>query len=63
VFFGKLFFAVAPFLNNSPTLADPTISGIMLTVRYVHNPRLAMANLYLLKNGLSQNPREIFVAQ
>jgi len=46
--FGKLFFAVALFLNNSLTLADPTISGIMSNVRYVHKTRLARANLYLI---------------
>ena len=28
VFFGNLFFAVAPFLNNSMLLAGPTLSGI-----------------------------------
>jgi hypothetical protein len=31
-FFGKLFFAVAPFLNNSLILADPTLSGNKLNL-------------------------------
>jgi hypothetical protein len=31
VFFGKLFFAVAPFQNNSLLLADPTLSGNIYT--------------------------------
>ena len=32
IVFGKLFFAVAPFLNNFQILVDPTISGIRSTV-------------------------------
>jgi hypothetical protein len=51
--FGKLFFAVTPFLNNSILLADTTLSGIRLAGGHVHTPRLAMANPYLLKRGPS----------
>jgi len=46
--FGKLFFAVAPFLNNSMEVVSPTLSEIMSNVRYVHKTRLARANLYLI---------------
>jgi len=32
ILFGKLFFAVAPFLNNSLLLVDPTLSGIKINL-------------------------------
>ena len=51
MFFGKLFFAVAPFLNNSLILADPALSGIGASLSSVHKSIVARANLYLLKRG------------
>jgi hypothetical protein len=49
IFFGKLFFAVAPFLYNSMLLADPILSGKTLTVRCIHKPMLARTNLARLE--------------
>ncbi len=46
---GKLFFAVAPFLNNSEKLGVSTLSGIVSTRMCAFQPRLGMANLYLIK--------------
>jgi hypothetical protein len=57
IVFGKLFFAVAPFLNNSQLLADPALSGIVLSCSFALMVEVAILyNLHLLfpphSNGL-----------
>jgi hypothetical protein len=39
-FFGKLFFSVAPFLNNSRRIDSSILSEIVSAGRYVYRPRL-----------------------
>jgi hypothetical protein len=45
VIFGKLFFAIAPFLNNSLILADIFFSGKNSTESYGCGLRIARTNL------------------
>jgi hypothetical protein len=45
MFFGKLFFAVAPFLNNLLLLADHTLSGIVSI--FNNQPILILANRHI----------------
>jgi len=44
-FFGKLQSAFAPFLNYSLVLADPILSGIILTLILAFKPKIAETNL------------------
>jgi hypothetical protein len=53
-FFGKFFFAVAPFLNNSLLLVDPTLSGISLTLIPDFKPKIAETN-FSAEQTLIQN--------
>ena len=58
IIFGKLYFAVTSFLNNSLILADPTLSGIVLTCRFVQEADLARSHLNHA-SILSNKPRPL----
>ena len=63
IVFGNLFFAVAPFLNNSLLLADPTLSGRILMSDFDSLHTLASGHLFFYESSEDgQYAQEIFCA-